>query len=249
MNDTYQKQLQIGGWVLVVVLILGAVWLLQSIDQMHRTGNVGDTFSVSGTGKVEASPDIAVADIAISVENLTAKTAQTEASKKSNSVVDYLKKAGIKDSDIKTSGYNIFPQYDYSNGRNSIRGYQVTQSLTVKIRDMDKANTILDGVVSAGANQVNGLRFDVDEPEKLRSEARKKAIENANEKAQELRDQLGVGLGKIVSFSESGDASPPIMYGMGGGGVKAADSVAPAPALPTGTNEIIVNVTITYQIQ
>ncbi len=247
MIEKYQKQLQVGSWVLVAVFALSAVWLLQGIDQMRRTGNVGDTLAVSGTGKVSASPDIAVADIAISIESLTAKAAQTEANKKSVAVVAYLKKSGIKDEDIKTSGYNIYPQYDYSNGRSVIRGYQVTQSLTVKIRDMDKANTIIDGVVSAGANQVSGIRFEIDQPELLKSEARKKAIDDANKKADELRDQLGVRLGKIVSFSESGDYMPPIMYGVGGmgGGDR---KVASAPSLPAGENEIVVNVTITYQI-
>jgi uncharacterized protein YggE len=250
MIEKYQKQLQVGGWVLVVVLALGAVWLWQGIDQMRRTGNVGDVISVSGTGTVTATPDIAVADIAISVEGATAKGAQDDANKKSKSVVDYLKKAGIKEADIKTSGYNIYPQYDYTNGLNRIRGYQVTQSLTVKIRDMDKANTVVDGVVGAGANQVNSLRFEVDKPELLKSEARKKAIDDANTKADELRDQLGVRLGKIVSFSESGDYTLPFMYGMGSGGaLMKADVAVSAPELPTGENEIVVNVTITYQIR
>ncbi len=235
--------------MLVAVFVLSAVWLLQGIDQMRRTGNVGDILSVSGTGKVSAKPDIAVTDIAISVEALTAKAAQEDANKKSVSVVNYLKKAGIKDADIKTSGYNIYPQYDYTDGRNRIRGYQVTQSLTVKIRDMDKANTIIDGVVSAGANQVNSLRFEVDQPELLKSQARKMAIDNANDKANELRNQLGVGLGKIVSFSESGDYMPPVMYGLGGGDMVKAETRVLAPELPAGENEIVVNVTITYQIR
>lgn len=250
MIEKFQKQLQVGGWIFVAVLALSAVWLWQGIDQMRRTGNVGDVLSVSGTGKVTAVPDIAVADIAINVEKTTAKAAQTEASKKSVAVVDYLKKEGIKDADIKTSGYNIYPQYDYANGRSLIRGYQVTQSLTVKIRDMDKANTIVDGVVTAGANQVSSLRFEIDKPELLKSEARKKAIDDANAKADELRDQLGVRLGKIVSFSESGDSAAPILYGMGGGAMKFdSASAAPVPDLPVGENEIVVDVTITYQIR
>lgn len=249
MIEKYERQFQIGGWVLVAVLILTALWLVQGIDQIHRMGNVGDTLVVTGTGKVQAPPDVAVAEVAISVENTTAKSAQDTANKKSNSVVEYLKGAGIKEEDIKTSGYNIFPQYDFSNGSNRIRGYQVTQSLTVKIRDMDKANTILDGVVSAGANQVNSLQFVIDKPEELKSKARGLAIDNANEKADELRDQLGVSLGKIVSFSESGDYTPPMMYGMGGGGPAKADSAVAAPALPAGQNEIVVNVSITYQIR
>lgn len=248
MIEKFQKQLQVGGWLFVVVVALSAVWLWNSIDAMRHPGSQNETISVQGKGTVKASPDVAVADIAISVEGATAKGAQDEANVKSKAVVDYLKKAGIKDADIKTSGYNIYPQYDYVYGRSRIRGYQVTQSLTVKMRDMDKANTIVDGVVTAGANQVNSLRFEVDQPELLKSEARKLAIDDANKKADELRDQLHIGLGKIVSFSESGDYVPPIMYGMGGGAMAKEVSVT-APDLPAGENEIVVNVTITYQIR
>lgn len=248
MIEKFQRQLQVGSWLLVAVLVLTAVWLFQGIGQTSRAGNVSDTIAVSGTGTVLVKPDIAVADIAISVEGATAKAAQDQANVKSKSVVDYLKKSDVKEADIKTSGYNIYPQYDYANGSSRIRGYQVTQSLTVKIRDMDEANTILDGVVSAGANQVNGLRFEVDKPDKVKAEARKKAIADANTKAEELRDDLGIQLGKIVSFSESGDYVPPIIYGRGGGVTK-ADSAVSAPEIPSGENEVTVNVTITYQIK
>lgn len=251
MMEKYQQQMQIGSWVLIGVLALTGIVLWQNIGRTNASGNIGDTITVSGTGKVSAAPDIAVANIAISVEGATAKTAQNNASIKSKSVVDYLKEAGIEDADIKTSGYNIYPQYNYNDGTPRIRGYQVTQSLTVKIRDLDKANSILDGVVSAGANQVNSLQFQIDEQDKLRAEARREAIKDANEKAEELEDELGINLGKIVGFSESND-SYPIIYardvkgmGIGGGGAE----IAPIPELPAGENEITVNVNITYQIK
>lgn len=248
MLEKFQKQLQVGGWVLVVVIALTGVWLWQNIDRVGRSGNVSDTFYVNGTGTVSAAPDIAVADIAISVEGPSSKLAQDEANKKSKTVVEYLKNTGIASADIKTSAYNIYPIYDYSNGANRIRAYQVTQSLTIKIRDLDKTNTIIDGVVDAGANNVNGVRFEIDEPEKLQAEARAKAIANAKEKAEQLAKQLGVRLGDIVSFNESGNTYPPMMYGMGGSSVMMKDTAMTAPELPAGQNEIKVDVTITYQI-
>lgn len=250
MIEKFQKQLQVGGWVLVAVFALSAVWLWQNIDRSNREGNVSDTFSVSGTGKVVAIPDIAVIDISINVEALTSTAAQNDANKKSNAVVEYLKNAGIKTTDIKTSGYNIYPQYDYNDGNTRIRGYQVTQSLTVKIRDLDKTNTVIDGVVDAGANQVSSVRFEVDEPDKLKAEAREKAIADAKSKAEELTKQLGIDLGSIVSFSESGDYAAPIMYGRSSVSTDMMKAEAvPAPALPAGENEITVNVTVTYQIR
>lgn len=245
--EKFEKQLQVGGWLLIAVLALSVAWLGQSISRTSESGNVSDVITVNGTGTVSAIPDVAVANIAISVEGATAKAAQDKANIKSKAVVDYLKGAGIKDADIKTSSYDIYPQYDYSSHVSRIRGYQVTQSLTVKIRDMDQANDIIDGVVEAGANQVNSLNFEIDKLDELKADARKKAIKEANAKAHELEDQLGIDLGRIVSFSELSNDYYPLRYakdsamGMGGGAV-------PAPDLPIGENEITVNVSITYQI-
>ncbi len=247
MIEKFQKQLQLGSWLIIAVLALSIAWLGQSIGKLSEEGNVSDTITVAGTGKVTATPDVAVADLAITVQGTTAKAAQDDASKKSTTAVDYLKNAGVDDKDIKTLSYNIYPQYDYTNGRNTIRGYQVTETIEVKIRNLDKANDILAGVVGAGVNQVNNFRFDIDNPDQLKSDARAKAIADANTKANELKHQLGVHLGKIVSFSETSDGVVPPIYaksmsgmGMGGGG--------PVPDIPTGENEITVNVSITYQI-
>jgi len=249
MIEKFEKQLQIGGWILLAVLALSAVVLWQNIDRAGRAGNVSDTFAVSGTGKVYAKPDIGVADLAISVQGATSSTAQDEANKKSKTVIEYLKNAGIKSDDIKTSGYNIYPQYDYNNGRSRISGYQVTQSLTIKIRDLDKVNTIIDGVVDAGVNQVSSVRFEIDEPEKLQAEARAKAIAEAKGKAEELADQLGIRLGGIVNFYESSNYYPQIGYSERGGGEMMKTQSVSAPELPPGQNEISISVTITYQIR
>jgi hypothetical protein len=249
MLEKFERQLQVGGWVLVAVFVLLAVWLGQSISRTSEEGNVSDTFSVSGTGKVTVAPDIAVVDATISIERATAAAAQDEANIKSNSVVEYLKNAGIDSKDIKTSGYSLQPQYDWTDGRTRIRAYQVRQSITVKIRDMDKTNTVVDGIVDAGANEVGQIRFEIDEPEKLKAEAREKAIADAKAKADELADQLGIHFGKIVAFNESGDY-PPIYYGRAEAMTLKADAaVAVPPALPAGENEISVSVTITYQIR
>lgn len=245
MIEQFRKELQIGSWVLIAVLALSGLWLIQNMDSAASVGNQSDTIAFSGTGTVLAKPDVAVAELAISVEGLTADQAQEEANQKSQTVVQYLKDADIDEDDIRTSSYSIYPQYDYINGRSRIRGYQVTQSLTVKIRDLEKANEILDGVVGAGVNQVNNFQFTVDDPEELRAEAREKAIANAKEKAKKLRNQLDIRLGRIVGFSEGDDVVPtPTLYrsdavGIGGGG----------PELPTGQNEISVTVLLTYQIR
>ena len=213
---------------------------------MVNTAATTNTVSFNGEGKVLAKPDVAAISLSIVTEAVTSKSAQDENSKKSKAVIDFLKAQGVEDKDIKTTGYNIYPQYRYPQyDRPEIRGYQVNQTMDVKIRNLGSVSAILDGVVSAGVNQVNSLSFQIDNPDALKAEARQKAIEDAKMKAEELEDQLGVRLGRIVNFSESIGGFPgPIFYGaergLGGGG---------GPTVPTGENEIVVNVNLTYQIK
>src|SRR3990167_9105013 len=237
-------------WPGTAVLVILAVFLLASTNQVLNTAATTNTVSFSGEGRVVAKPDIAKVQLSIVTEALTSKAAQDENSKKSKTVTDYLKKQNIEDKDIKTTGYNIYPQYKYPQfgGQPQITDYQVNQSIEIKIRDLDKVSNILDGLVSAGANQVNDLSFEIDNPDALKAEARAKAIADAKKKANELKSQVGISLGKIVNFSENTGGYPVPIYmkaefdsrgGMGGGG----------PSVPTGENEITVNVTITYQIK
>ena len=235
-------------WSGTAVLIILAIFLLASTNRILNTATTTNTVSFNGEGKVLAKPDVAVVSLSIVTEAAGSKTAQDENSKKSQAVVDYLKKQDIDDKDIKTTGYNIYPQYKYPQyNKPEIVGYSVNQAMEVKVRNLDKVSEILDGVVTAGVNQVNSLSFEIDKPESLKAEARAKAIDDAKMRADELEDQLGVDLGKIVNFTESTGGFPgPIFYekafdiaGVGGGG----------PSVPTGENEIVVNVTLTYQIK
>ena len=245
MNN-YYKYLTWSGTAVLVVL---TVFILVSINKVWNTAATTNTVSFSGEGRVVSKPDIAKVNLSIVTNALTSKIAQDENSNKSKAVTDYLKKQNIDDKDIKTTGYNIYPQYKYPQygGQPTITGYQVNQTMEVKVRDLDKVSNILDGVVSAGANVVNQLSFEIDSPEALKAEARTKAIADAKKKANELKSQVGISLGKIVNFSENTGGYPIPVYfdaqvkGMGGG-----DG---GPSVPTGENEITVNVIITYQIK
>jgi len=246
MNNNYKPII----WSGTAILIILAVFLVVVTNQTLNTATTTNTVSFSGEGKVVAKPDVAKIQLSIVTDALTSKTAQDDNSKKSKAVTDYLKKQNIDDKDFKTTGYNIYPQYKYPQygGQPTITGYQVNQSLEIKVRNLDSVSNILDGVVTAGANQVNGLTFEIDDPDTLKAEARAKAIADAKKKANELQSQVGISLGKIVNFSENTGGYPiPIYYdaklegrGMGGGG---------GPTVPTGENEIVVNVSLTYQIK
>ena len=131
-----------------------------------------------------------------------------------------------------------------------MRGFDASQSLRVKVRDLDTVSDVLAAATNAGANQAGSVNFVVDDPEKARAEARQEAIDQAQEKAKTLAAQLGMQLGKIKGFSEGGGYMPPVMYGRGGAmemDAKAME-VAPTP-LPPGEEEMTIQVTLTYELR
>lgn len=191
-------------WSGTAALIVLTLFLLVLMDKTAETATTTNTVSFNGEGRVVSKPDIAVVNFTILTESPTSKAAQDENTRKSNAVMEFLKNQGIADSDVKTVGYNIYPQYFYPQfSRPTITGYQVNQSVQIKVRDLDKVSGVLDGIVSAGANQINNLNFQTDDLEALKAEAREKAINDAKEKAKVLEKQIGIRLGKIVNFSEN----------------------------------------------
>lgn len=233
-------------WVAAVLMVFLIVFLGASTDKILNTSTNTNTISFSGEGKVVAKPDIAVVNFSIVTEGTTSKDAQDKNSTRSKTVTDFLKKQGVSDKDIKTTSYNIYPQYSYPRyDTPEIKGYQTSQGFELKIRELDKASDIIDGLVTAGANNITGLQFQVDDQEKLKDEARAKAITDAKTKAKALEKQLGISLGKIVNFSENSGGYPPILYGK----ALSSEDLGGGPSLPTGENEITVNITITYQIK
>lgn len=241
------------------------VFLVAITKQVKNTATNTNTISFTGEGKIFAVPDIAAVSFSIVTESKTSKEAQDANSAKSKPVIDFLKNQGIADKDIKTTSYNISPKYsyprpiplplgtetqsypEYYDQSPKITGYTVNQSFEVKIHDLEKVSAVLDGLVTAGVNQVNQLGLKIDDEEKLKEQAREMAIKDAKEKAAKLRKQLGIRLGKIVNYQEGG-YYPPIYYateakldGRGGD--------ISGPEVPAGENEIVANVTITYQIK
>ncbi len=138
----------------------------------------------------------------------------------------------------------------YPNGKRVLSGYDVTQTLTVKMRDMAKIGQIIEELVASGANQTNDLRFTLDDPAAVQGEARKEAINDAKEKARILAEQLGVKLGRITSYNDSG-YSPVyrLNYAAKDMAAGAVQESAPAPTIQTGESKITANVNIVYEIE
>lgn len=231
----------------VVIVVDRLVDIVSNLKSYHYIGAdvaYKNTLNVRGEGKVYTKPDIAFVNLSVVTEGKNIKNVQNENSEKMNGVIAFLKDFGIEEKDIKTTGYRLYPQYSYENRRiPQIIGYEITQTLEVKIRNLEKIGEILDNAVGIGINQVNSLQFGVDNDKELREQAKELAIKDAKDKAKKLASQLGIKLIKLSGFSEDSDYGFPVYraaeeFGIGGG----------APDIEVGENEIMVNVTLIYEI-
>lgn len=244
---------------LVLFLLVAAYALWAVADTYVSRSNFGSlrSFAVTGEGKVVAVPDVAEFTAGVTTEGGKDLTAiQAENTRKMNAVIAFLKEQGVDEKDVKTTNYNISPRYQYSNcgvGGSvcpppEIVGYSVSQSLLVKVRDFKKAGDMLSGVVTKGANSVSQLSFSIDDRAALENQAREEAIRKAREKVPAIVKAGNFSLGKLISIEETGSPMPiyygrDAMLGMGG----AEKSVS--PAVEPGSQEIIVNVMLRYEIK
>lgn len=217
--------------------------------------NDQDRFSVVGSGTVYAKADIANISVGLKTgAKKTAAEATKESADKMNNIVSELKKLGIEEKDIKTSNYNLSPVYNYTNDRGQeLVGYEVTQTLTLKIRDLNKIGDVIAKTTEQGANQVGNISFTIDDEFALKNQARELAIAKAKEKAELIARQSGMKLGEIKSVYENTEPIiSPMMYsnakmdlGSAGGGSVQISS----PSIQSGQNEIKVDVTLVYEVK
>ncbi len=215
-----------------------------------------NTIVVTGEGESYANPDIASINFTVRDDAKTVKEAQDTVESKMNADIDYLKKAGVAEKDIKLENNSFYPKYDYANcyGYNcpvkspTVTGYEVTRSVSVKIRDIDSSGKIVEGLANLGVTELNGPTFMVDDEDAVKEEARANAIANAKDKADKLAKELGVTIVRIVSFSENGGGYPYPMYSKMDSAMGAEANQA-APNLPTGENKYSSSVSITFEIR
>jgi len=252
---------------LVAVGVVLALFLaVKTLEEIKGYGLIGKdipaqtTISVSGKGEITVIPDIATVSFSVITEGAVVSDAQESATKKMNAAIAVVRSLGVEEKDIKTTGYNISPRYEYSKigvpctewgcppGKQILTGYQVSQNVSVKIRKIADAGKILSKLGETGVSDISGLTFSIDKEDVVKNDARGKAIDDAQAKAKVLAKQLGVSLVRVVSFSESGNY--PIYYAKGAAlGMGGSDASAPVPEIPVGENTITSNVTITYEIR
>jgi len=212
------------------------------------TSNKSEAFTVTGEGKISVKPDIATVNVGVQATGTTVKEVQDNLNKNINAVSAAVKKLGVDEKDIKTSNYNMNPQYDYTASRQRIIGYQASSNLTIKVRAIEKVNNVVDSATGAGANTVGGISFDVDDKTTGENDARKLAVADAKAKASQAATTAGFTLGKIINYQESTNGyRPPILYAK-------ADMMmttgAGAPTeLNTGSTDITLTVTLSYEVK
>ena len=245
-------------WVLMCALLIAGVYLLATMNDFLRskTMQVGrgelpaPTITVNGMGKVSGKNDIAMTTIGFSNIDKDVATAQANNDKVMSQVMKDLKGLGIAERDL-TTGYSISAQYDYPAEKSpQLRGYEVSQSVAVKIRDLNKISAVLALAGKYGANEVGGLSFTIDDAEKMRAEARGKALEDAKIKAYKLADNLGMRLVEIVAYNEyQGGGDDYYMfknYPSAAGALM--EKSAPISPVSSGSTDVEMNVSITYAV-
>ncbi|HEX7724506.1 MAG TPA: SIMPL domain-containing protein [Candidatus Paceibacterota bacterium] len=250
--------------VLIALVAVGIIIGIKMIGHVGENPNNFSTINVDGTGYVVAVPDVATFSFSVTQTAKTVADAQAKATAQINSALKAVRDQGIADKDITTQSYTINPHYEYQNavcpavsstvsycpgGKSVLTGYDVSQTISVKVRDLTKAGTIFTSIGNLGVQNVNGLDFAVDEPKTVQAQAREKAINDAKEKAAILAKQLGVSIVRVISFSEnsSGGYPRPMMYAKDMVMNEAAASIA--PEVPTGEQKVTSNVTVTYEIE
>ena len=198
-----------------VPLLLAAALAIPSVA-LAQEQRPAPRVVVTGEGEMAVVPDMAIVSLAVMREAETAREALDDNNEAMAAVITAMKEAGIEDRDLQTAGLQINPRYVYpqNNGDSEqqprIVAYQVSNTLTVRVRDIEKVGEVIDRSVTLGVNQGGNISFTNDDPAQATTEARKSAVEDAVARARTLAEAAGVELGSIIELSEQAFAAPPV---------------------------------------
>lgn len=203
--------------------------------------------TVSGSGSVFGQPDVAVVTLGVEAQAASVGDARTQAAERMDAMISALKDGGVADDDIQTTRFSVQPLYDFTDGRQVLRGFIVSNVATAKIREIDNAGTLIDAALGAGGDlsRVESLNFTIDDPSALEEEARTKAVEDAAKRAQTLAAAAGVGLGKARSIVESRAPVAPFDFDQSAFAGQPQPGDVPTP-LELGQLEVQVEVQVVY---
>jgi uncharacterized protein YggE len=207
-----------------------------------------DTITITGEGKVSSKPDLAKIDLGVWSEGATVAAVQRDNTAKTNAIIDALKKLGVAEDDIQTSNYSLQPKIDWTDGKQNVTGYTLSQMISAKIRNLDNVGTAIETSITAGSNQIQGVQFTIDDPSSVQDRARLEAIADARKKAEALSQALGLKVLKVITFSESsgGYVPPqPMMYKA----LEAGAVANVAPDIQPGALDVTTNVSVTFEVR
>lgn len=256
LNSNLSWKNPLSAIILVSILVLGSVVVI-SIIRDRIVNYPGWSINVVGQGRVSYQPDIANINMGVKVDKAQkAEDALKQLNDKMNRVISEVKKVGIDQADINTQNYSLTPHYDVKDDISNLAGYDASQILVVKVKNIKEKSDMITKAVSAatkaGVNQINSVNFEYSKLNELKQEARLKAISDAQEKKQQIANSLGVKLGGVIGWWENiilpteaqvtykGD-----MGGMGGG----ADLGMSMPNIPSGSQELVMEVNVSYKIK
>jgi uncharacterized protein len=243
MNNTQKFIITLLGLAgLIAIVVLALVY--------SSTPKPDQQLSVQAEGKVTAIPNIAQINLGVTINNeRSAETATSKGVELMNKVVEAVKQKGVEGKDIRTVNYNLYPNYNYTQERGQVLGgWNLDQTVMVKIRQLDTIGEIISSATAVGANQAGNISFTIDDTEERKNQARAEAITKAKAKAQMIAEQTGIKLGDVINMYEDNISYPQPFYaradtaaGLGGGGA--------APQIEPGENEITVNVSLVYEVE
>jgi uncharacterized protein YggE len=235
---------------LIGALMIGALsWTAPAAAQQASITQsiAGTRLDITATGEVTRVPDVAIISAGVVSRAATASAAMQDAANRMDRVLAALKRAGVESRDIQTSSVNLNPEYRYPENQSpQLVGYQASNTVTVRFRDIRNSGKILDALVSEGANQINGPNLTIDKPEAALDEARAKAVAEGRARAELYARSLGLHVARVVAVSESGGYAvppPPPMPVMARAYESAQTKIEP------GEQKLQVTLTMTFELQ
>ena len=214
-------------------------------DAAMVTSRDGTLLSVSAQAEAKRVPDVATVSAGVVTQSADANSAMRANAAEMDKVMAAIRAAGVAERDIQTSGVNLNPQYKYVENQNpTIIGYQASNNVNLKVRDIGKLGKVLDSLVASGANQINGPSFEIDQPEPVLDEARRTALEKGQARAQMYAKALGMRVRRIVSISEGSGFRPPGPVPMMAMRAKAESDTAISP----GETTLSANLDLVFEL-
>lgn len=214
-------------------------------DDKNRTA--GTLISISAQGEASQAPDTANLSAGVVTEASDSNAAMKANAEQMETLMQAIKKAGIDDKDVQTSGISLNPRYDYQpNRERQLVGYQARNTVSITVHKLDELSKVIDALAAAGANQIHGPSFTIGEPEPLLAEAREKALKQAQARAKSYAESLGTEVLRIVSISEGSHGGMP--RPMARMEMAAAKDSASTPIAP-GESTVSVNMELVFELK